>query len=191
MDTADRGGGNYAHSGAAIIVGRLAQVGRCVKAHQGGAYVLRDRSYSVVYCFTLRIANASHLQARIHSRKKAMARFSGFRRAIHRYEQFQLSRDLAGQFTQEIAFVHVILKGFAAVDEDDGNLVSELAAELVVAVDIYLLPVETAMAMELVQALFDDLAEMAPLAAIENDLPGLRHGGSVTPQPWFEYNSVT
>lgn len=120
-----------------------------------------------------------------------MARFSGFRRAIHRYEQFQLSRDLAGQFTQEIAFVHVILKGFAAVDEDDGNLVSELAAELVVAVDIYLLPVETAMAMELVQALFDDLAEMAPLAGIENDLPGLRHGGSVTSQPWFEYNSVT
>lgn len=75
----------------------------------------------------------------------------------------------------------MVLEGFAAVDEDDGNLVSELAAKLIISVDVNFLPIEAAMSLELAQALLDDFAEMTALAGIENDLPGLRHGASVTP----------
>ena len=41
---------------------------------------------------------------------------------------FKFFLTLAGEFTQEFAFVHVVLEGFVAVDEDDRHFVGELAA---------------------------------------------------------------
>lgn len=91
-----------------------------------------------------------------------------------------LFRPSASQLAQEFVFVHAVLEGFPAIDEDDWNFVGELTAKLVVAVHVNFLPSEAAAAMEFVQALLDDLAEMTSLARIEDDLPGLRHGASVT-----------
>jgi hypothetical protein len=34
----------------------------------------------------------------------------------------------AGEFAEEVGFVHTVLEGFAAVDEDDGDFVGELVA---------------------------------------------------------------
>ena len=86
---------------------------------------------------------------------------------------------LAGQLAQEFALIHVVLEGFAAVDEDDGDFVGELAAELLVGVDIDFLPAEQAAALELDQAFFDDLAEMTALPRVDEDLAGVGHGRSV------------
>jgi len=76
-------------------------------------------------------------------------------------------------------FVHAVLEGLAAIDEDDGDFVGELAAQLLVTVHVNFLPGKASAPMQLVQAFFDDLAEMTPFARIEDDLPGLRHGASV------------
>jgi len=49
-------------------------------------------------------------------------------------------------------------------------------AEVVVGVDVDFLPTEQAAALEFHQALFDDFAEMATLARVNQDLAGVRHG---------------
>jgi hypothetical protein len=71
--------------------------------------------------------------------------------------------------------VHTVFEGFAAIDEDDGDLVGELAAELVVGVYVNFLPVEAAPAVELGQGFFDDLAEVAAFAGVDHDLAGIGH----------------
>jgi hypothetical protein len=53
----------------------------------------------------------------------------------------------AGELAEEIGFVHAVLEGFAAIDEDYRDFVGELAAELFVAVHVYFLPGEAATAM--------------------------------------------
>src|ERR1700683_1753703 len=83
----------------------------------------------------------------------------------------------AGEFAEEVGFVHAVLEGFAAVDEDYGDFIGELAAELFVAVDVDILPGETATAVQFGESLFDDLAEVASLAGVDHDLSGLGHWG--------------
>jgi hypothetical protein len=73
---------------------------------------------------------------------------------------------LAGQFAEELALVHVVLESFAAVDEDNRDIVVELATQFGVGVDINFAPAEAAVALELREALFDDFAKMAPLPRI-------------------------
>ena len=75
--------------------------------------------------------------------------------------------------------VHAVFEGFAAIDEDDRDLVGELAAELVVGVDVDFLPGEPAAAMELGEGFFHDLTEVAAFAGVEHDLAGLWHEASV------------
>src|SRR5512133_1523960 len=88
-------------------------------------------------------------------------------------------RGLTCQFAQEFAFVHAVLEGLAAVDEDDGDLVGELAPELLVGVDIDFLPAEQAAALQLDQAFFHNLAKMAALAGVDEDLPRVSHARSL------------
>jgi len=83
----------------------------------------------------------------------------------------------AGEFAEEVGLVHAVLKGFAAVDEDYGDLVVELPAELFVGVHIDVLPSEAAAAMEFGEGLFDDLAEMAAFAGVDHDLAEFGHWG--------------
>ena len=83
----------------------------------------------------------------------------------------------AGEFAEEVGFVHAVLEGFASVDEDDGDFVGELAAELFVAVDVDILPGEAATAMQFGEGLFDDLAEVTSFAGVDHDLSGLGHWG--------------
>jgi hypothetical protein len=83
----------------------------------------------------------------------------------------------AGEFAEEVGFVHAVLEGFAAVNEDDGDFVGELAAELFVAVDVDVLPGEAATAMQFGESLFDDLAEVTSFAGVDDDLTGLGHSG--------------
>lgn len=85
-----------------------------------------------------------------------------------------------GETAQEFLLVHAIFESLAAFDEDDGNLVGELAAQLLVGIHVDLVPGEAAAALQLGQRLLDDFTEVAALARVENDLAGLRHGGSVT-----------
>ena len=84
-----------------------------------------------------------------------------------------------GQLAQEVAFVHAIFEGFAAVDEDYGDLVGELAAELFVGVDIDFLPAEQAAALKLYQTFFHDFAQMAALASVNENFSRVGHPRSL------------
>jgi hypothetical protein len=86
---------------------------------------------------------------------------------------------LAGELPQKFLLVHPVLEGFAAIDEDDGDLVVVLAAEFGIGVNIHIAPVETAALVEFDEALLDDLAEVTPLARIDDDFPVLHNLGSV------------
>jgi hypothetical protein len=53
---------------------------------------------------------------------------------------------LAGELSEEFLLVHVILEGFAAVNENYRNFIVELAAEFMVGVDVDFVPGETSAA---------------------------------------------
>ena len=93
------------------------------------------------------------------------------------YNRFYAEHFSAGEFAEEVGFVHAVLEGFAAIDEDDGDLVGELAAELFVGVYVDVLPGEAAAAMQFGEGLFDDLAEVAAFAGVDHDLAELGHWG--------------
>jgi hypothetical protein len=83
----------------------------------------------------------------------------------------------AGELAEEVGLVHAVLEGFAAVDEHDGDLVGELAAELFVGVHVDVLQGEAAAVMQLGEGLFDDLAEVAAFAGVDHDLAKFGHWG--------------
>jgi len=85
----------------------------------------------------------------------------------------------SAQFAQELLLVHVILKLFAAVDEDYGDLVGIAATDFGVGVNVDFPPGEAAMLVQLVEALLDDFAEMTSLAGINHDFARLRHSRSL------------
>jgi hypothetical protein len=69
----------------------------------------------------------------------------------------------------------VVLKGFAAIDEDYGNLVVITAPDFSVGVNVDFTPGEAATLVELDDALFDNLAEMTSFARINDDFTRLLH----------------
>jgi len=85
----------------------------------------------------------------------------------------------------------VVLEGFAAVDENDGDFIGKLPAELVVGVHVDVLPGEAAPALQLGEGLFDDFAEVAAFARVNHDLAEFRHCGEfskvgcVVPVGWW------
>ena len=86
---------------------------------------------------------------------------------------------LAGELPQKLLFVHAVLERFATVDEDDGDLVVVLAAEVGIGVNIHIAPLKAAALVKFDEALLDDFAEMTPLAGINDDFPVLHNSGSV------------
>ena len=87
--------------------------------------------------------------------------------------------ELAGKFAEELSFVQAVFERFASIDEDDGDFVGELAAELFVGIHIDFLPAEHATSLKLDQALFDNLAQMAAFSGVDQYLAGVSHGRSV------------
>ena len=83
---------------------------------------------------------------------------------------------LARQPAQEFSFVHAILEGLVAVDEDDRDFVIELATQFAVAVNVHFPPREPAVPRKFHKAFLDHFAQVAALARINDDLAGLRHG---------------
>jgi hypothetical protein len=90
-------------------------------------------------------------------------------------DEVAVQERLAGEFAEELAFVHAVFEGFAAVNEYNRDFVGKLAAKLFVGVNINFPPVKQAAALQLDQAFFDDLAKMATLAGIDEDLAGDVH----------------
>jgi hypothetical protein len=84
-------------------------------------------------------------------------------------------RSLAGQLAQELVFIHLVLEGFAAVDEDYRDFVSVLTAQLFVGVHINFLPMEAAVALQFGQAFLDNFAQVAAFARVNHDLAWLVH----------------
>jgi hypothetical protein len=91
------------------------------------------------------------------------------------YNRFYAEHFSAGEFAEEVGLVHAVFEGFAAIDEDDGDLVGELAAELFVGVHVDVLPGEAAAAMQFGEGLFDDFAQVASFAGVNHDLAETRH----------------
>jgi hypothetical protein len=86
---------------------------------------------------------------------------------------------LACQLAKEFALVHAVLESLAAVDEYDGDFVGELAAEVLVRFDIDFVPDKSAATSQLHQAFLDNLAQVATLTGVNQDLAGDVHGASV------------
>src|ERR1700686_1594077 len=84
-------------------------------------------------------------------------------------------RSSSAQFAQEFLLVHAVLKSFAAVDEDYGDLVGIEAADFGVGVHVDFPPGEAATLVQLDDALLDDFAEMTSFAGIDDNFPRLRH----------------
>lgn len=85
------------------------------------------------------------------------------------------SRRSGAEFAEEFFFVHAVLEGFAAVDEDYGDFVGIEAADFGVGVYVNFTPVKAAALLEFDEALLDDFAEMTALAGIDDDLPSRIH----------------
>src|ERR1700686_2487801 len=84
-------------------------------------------------------------------------------------------RSSSAQFAQEFLLIHVVLKSFAAVDENYGDLVGIEASAFGVGVHVDFSPGEAATFVQLDDALLDDFAEMTSLARIDDNFPRLRH----------------
>src|SRR3954453_21579519 len=95
-----------------------------------------------------------------------MSRRSKFRRG---------KRGLAGQFLQEFLFVQPVFESLSAVDKNNGDLVRELALQLVVGFDIHFTPMKAAPALQLRELLFYDFAKVASLPGVHNDFAQNRH----------------
>jgi hypothetical protein len=80
---------------------------------------------------------------------------------------------------QKFLFVHVVFECFASVNENNRNLVVELAAKFGVEVDIHFVPGETAATRELREALFNHFAQMASLAGIDHDAARIGHARKI------------
>src|SRR5215469_7900626 len=109
----------------------------------------------------------------------------GKRRELHREGKRRSDQRRAGyasgrNSSQEITLIHVIFECLFAVDEDDGDFVAVLTAELVVGVDVNFAPAEAAMARKLAQRLLHHLAKVAALARIQDDIAESRHRSSLT-----------
>jgi len=86
----------------------------------------------------------------------------------------------SAQFAQEFLLVHVVLKRFAAVDEDYGDLVGIAASHFGVGVHVDFPPGEAATLVQLDEALLDDFAEMTSLAGINDDFARGGHSRQFT-----------
>jgi hypothetical protein len=90
-------------------------------------------------------------------------------------DEVAVQERLGSEFAEELAFVHAVFEGFAAVNEYNRDFVGKLPAKLFVGVNINFPPVKQAAALQLDQAFFNDLAKMATLAGVDEDLAGDVH----------------
>jgi hypothetical protein len=97
-------------------------------------------------------------------------------------------KTLACELPEELLLVHVVLEGFAAIDEYDRHFVIELAPKFEVVVDVNFVPCESSAAGEFVKTLLHHFAKVAPFAGIYDDVTRLRHAGRILAraQPVFQ-----
>jgi hypothetical protein len=100
-------------------------------------------------------------------------------------------RVLVGQLAQELLFIQSVLEGLSAINEHDGNLVGELAAQLVGGINIDFTPGESAATLQFAKALFHHLAQVASFARINDDFARAGHAMSLaTMASTFLHNPV-
>src|SRR5579862_2968437 len=88
-----------------------------------------------------------------------------------KYSLDQLGRQSAGgELVEEFALVHAVLESFLAVNEDDGNFVGELAAQVVVGIDIDVAPGESAAALQLDERFFHKFAQVTSSPRVHDHL---------------------
>jgi hypothetical protein len=86
---------------------------------------------------------------------------------------------LAGEFAKEFALIHVVFEGLVAINKDHRDFVGESAPEFVITFHINFSPRKTTTPLQLGQGFLHDLAEVTPLARINDDLARLRHERSL------------
>jgi hypothetical protein len=76
---------------------------------------------------------------------------------------------LTCQFLQELLFIQPVFERLATVDENHGDLISELALELVIGFDVNFAPAKSAPPLQFRELFFHDLAKVAPLAGVNDN----------------------
>jgi hypothetical protein len=103
-------------------------------------------------------------------------------------EKSELRRaHLVSQFPQKFFFVHAVLEGLSAIDENHGNLVVKLAPKFAVGVDVDFPPDEPTAARELGKALLYEFAEVTPFAGVDDDVAELGHAGKIVAREKAKY----
>ncbi len=88
---------------------------------------------------------------------------------------------LAGQLAQKLLLVHAVLEGFSAVDEHNRDFIIKLPPQFIIAIDVDLVPRESAAAGKLGEALLHELAKMTSFPRVNHHFGGFWHGGIVAP----------
>jgi hypothetical protein len=83
------------------------------------------------------------------------------------------------QLLQELLLIQPILEGLAPVDKYDRHFVGELAPKQVIGFYVNFPPPETAPALQFRELLFDDFAQMASLAGVNDDFAKEGHFAGV------------
>jgi hypothetical protein len=99
-------------------------------------------------------------------------------RSLQGWDSTELPSSRA-QATQKFALIHPVFERFFAVNEHDWNFVRELPPKLLVRIDIHAAPGESTTSVQLLQALFDDVAQVTPSSGIQNHLGRAIHATKV------------
>src|SRR5579884_2050813 len=87
--------------------------------------------------------------------------------------------ELADELSQEFLLVHVVLEGFATVDENDWNLIIELTTKIHVSVDVDLVPGEASSARQFGEAFLHHFAQVTSFARVNHDAADVWHAGRI------------
>jgi hypothetical protein len=88
---------------------------------------------------------------------------------------FRDGKSSTSQLPQEFLLVHAVLEGLAAIDEDDGDFVVELAAKFGIKVNVNFVPGEATAARKLAETFFYYFAKMTSLAGVDHDVARVGH----------------
>ena len=83
------------------------------------------------------------------------------------------------QLAKKFLLVHVVLEGFAAIDENYRDFIGIDTPDFGVRIYVNFTPGKATTPLELDEALLDDFAEMTSLAGVNDNFPRLRHSESV------------
>jgi hypothetical protein len=94
---------------------------------------------------------------------------------------------ISSQLPQKFLFIHAVLEGLSAIDENHRNLIVKLAPKFAVGVNVDFPPDESTAARQLGKALLYDFAQVTSFAGVDDDVADLGHAGKIVARKKAKY----